>query len=191
MNSINLLPKNRKNVLAFERHAPKARLFLAIILISLLSVWGYALYQRKSIEKKTGELITESQQLSKAVAKYDKISTEAAELAKSINEFSGIVKNDRDWATMFNYIEKSLPPNVHIVTLNTSQDQGKYIVSISGLAENRRSVGVFRETLLYQTAEEERQQRVSDVVIDSINAVPGDSGGGQNFSLRATFDLTP
>jgi len=191
MNSINLLPKHRKSILGFERHASQAWFILLLVVLALLIVWGITRYERKQVEQETSDLLTENQKLSQAVARYDQISKEAGSLAKNVTEFTTIVKNDRDWADMFRYIEQSLPPNVHITAINTSQDQGKYLVAISGLAENRRAVGVFREALLYQSTDEDSRQRVSNVVVDSINALSQEANSGHNFALRATFDLSP
>ncbi len=158
-------------------------------MVSLSLVYFGSYYARYRISRQSALLAHELNEVAPAAQSFDTIASDAAQLAASAKEVVDLNNKEHVWPIFFAYIENSLPTNVYLDSLATSQEKDGYTVIISGAAQDRKAVGAFREKLLQYTADGESTERVSQVIIDSITA--SSDSAEQSFTLRATMSLEP
>jgi len=188
MTDINLLPPKFKRLEAIDRRLPQAWLWLGIALTSLLMIMITARVSRQNLIEQSARL---SQQITDrtAAAQFDELSAQVKSLANLAEEYQQVFAKNRVWEEMFTYLEQTVPVDTAIDAVTSTADKQDYIVTITGTSADRRSIGLFRESLLTYKSQPLQPERVSQVVIESINADP--ATGRQQFSLKLTFDLNP
>jgi|GEM_PF-4868045 len=189
MPTINLLPPGLQRLQAIDRYRSYALWLLLMIMAALSFTYFGSFYARYRINHQSAILSRQLADVKPAALLFDQISKDANQLASSAKEIVELTDKVHVWPIFFNYIENSVPSDVYVRSISAGPEKGNYAVIISGTATSRKAVGVFREKLLQYKVESEPTERVSQVVIDSINSNPENTE--QQFSLRVTMNLEP
>lgn len=188
MVDINLLPPKFKRIEKLDRNLSTVYFWLAwpalacLVVVITAQISSYSLKQQS---ERLANQITDKQ----AAAQFDALSGQVKSLASLASEYQRVFAKDRVWEELFTYLEQTVPGDTSVDAVTSTADKTNYLVTVTGTAADRKSIGLFRENLLSYRSQPTQPERVSQVVIDSITA--DSTTGRQAFSLKVTFDLNP
>lgn len=160
MATINLLPPEFKENIYYSKKNIQAirKLWIVFIAISILGLTFFALYKFLSADLytiKKDVIFAEGN-----IASYGDLEKDAKKLSEHLSTIEKIQNDYPYFSKILSEITSLLPKNSNLTYIKLFKNT-KDRVSITGLAENKRAVAIFREAL-------ENSSLFSDVDIEAI-----------------------
>lgn len=173
MATINLLPPEFKENIFYSKKNIKAirRLWMALVLISLLTLAFFAIYKFLSVD--LGAVKREVSYEEENIRSYGSLEKDAKELSDHLETIKKIENDYPYFSKILTKIGSVMPANLNLTSIKVAKDT-KQRVQLSGLADSKRTVAAFRESL-------ENSAEFSYVDIESILL---------NEDLKEKFTLT-
>jgi Tfp pilus assembly protein PilN len=143
--AINLIPPELKRIRNTERLLRKALRIAVVVAILILATSGVLFYVNSNASREIGRIESDLERLTTENDQYANLEDEIADINKKLVKIDGVEKNRILWSSVLTELARCTPAKLSLGTLSLSQDNKK--VTLTGVAETRRDIALYKEKL--------------------------------------------